>query len=500
MSNHPALEMHAVRKRFGATVALDSVGLTVQRGSIHAILGENGAGKSTLVKIMAGAIRPDVGGMTLAGRPYAPASPLEARAAGVAMVHQELCLALHLTVEQNIALGDEPARMGLINGGEMRRRARAALATVGRSDISPGARVGRLPPAQRQLVEIARALGSGARVIILDEPTSSLDLTDIRRLFAMLRGLRNDGTAIVYISHFLEEIREIADELTILRDGRVAASGMVSQMDNDQIVAHMIGRRMTDLYARSPRLTGGQLLEVSNLSGGGFTDVNLSLHRGEVLGIAGLVGSGRTELLRGVLGLDQIRQGHVRVNMWEAAKWTPHDVCMRGLGMLSEDRRNEGLAVDRSIQDNLLLGSLDRFQRLGLLKRHAMRLATLRWINQLTVRARGPSQTVGDLSGGNQQKIALARLLARDVDILLLDEPTRGIDVGSKAQIYALIDDLAAQNKGVLLVSSYLPELLGVCDTIAVIHRGRVVESKPAAAWTEHALLLSACGTRETAA
>lgn len=496
----PALEMHAVRKRFGATVALDSVGLTVRRGSIHAILGENGAGKSTLVKIMAGAERPDVGGMTLAGRAYAPRTPLEARAWGVAMVHQELCLALHLTVEQNIALGVEPARMGIIDRGEMRRRARNAMAAVGRPDIPPGARVGRLPPAQRQLVEIARALDSGAQVIILDEPTSSLGLTDIRRLFAVLRGLRDAGTAIVYISHFLEEIREIADEVTILRDGRVAVSALVSEMENDQIVAHMIGRRIDDLYARSPRKAGEPLLETRGISGAGFNDVAFELRRGEVLGIAGLVGSGRTELLRGLLGLDRVRRGELRIGTWSAEKWAPHDVTARGLGMLSEDRRNEGLAVDRSIQDNLLLGGLDRFHRFGWLKRHAMRLTTLRWINQLTVRSRGPSQTVGELSGGNQQKIALARLLARDVDVLLLDEPTRGIDVGSKAQIYALIDELATQDKGVVLVSSYLPELLGVCDRIAVIHRGNVIESKPASEWNEHALLLAASGTREAAA
>ena len=500
MATDPALVVNAVRKRFGATVALDSAGLTVQRGSIHAILGENGAGKSTLVKIMAGAVRPDVGSMTLAGQPYAPASPMEARIAGVAMVHQELCLALHLTVEQNIALGIEPASLGIINTGEMRRCARAALDAVGRADISPGVRVGRLPPAQRQLVEIARALGSGARVIILDEPTSSLGLTDIRKLFTVLRGLRDAGTAIVYISHFLEEIREVADEVTILRDGRVAASGLISELDNDQIVAHMIGRRMTDLYARSPRKPGKPLLEAHGLSGHGFTDVSLDLHRGEVLGIAGLVGSGRTELLRGILGLDRVRRGDIHVGAWNAEKWSPNDVTTRGLGMLSEDRRNEGLAVDRSIQDNLLLGSLDRFHRVGWLKRQAMRLTTLRWINQLTVRTRGPGQIVGELSGGNQQKIALARLLARDVDVLLLDEPTRGIDVGSKAQIYALINELASLNKGVVLVSSHLPELLGVCDTIAVIHRGRVIESKPAAEWNEHALLLAACGTREAAA
>jgi len=496
-----ALEMRAVRKRFGATVALDSVGLTVRRGEIHALLGENGAGKSTVVKIMAGAIRPDVGSMSLSGHAYSPASPLEARIAGVAMVHQELCLALHLTVEQNINLGAEPSRLGLIHGGEVRRRARAALAAVGRDDIPPGTRVGRLPPAQRQLVEIARALGSGASVIILDEPTSSLDLHDIRRLFTMLRALRDQGTAIVYISHFLEEIREIADSVTILRDGRVAAGGPVSDMDNDQIVSHMIGRRMTDLYARSRRKPGPPLLEVTGLSGRGtYHEATLKLRQGEVIGIAGLVGSGRTELLRGILGLDPVRRGALRVGTWAPEHWSAHGTTRHGLGMLSEDRRNEGLATDRSVQDNLLMGSLDRFHRWGLLRGRAMRLTALRWIDRLSIRARGPFQTIGELSGGNQQKVALARLLARDADVLLLDEPTRGIDVGSKGQIYALIDELAAQNKGVVLVSSYFPELLGTCDTIAVMHRGRIVESRPAVEWNEHSLLLAASGTREAAA
>ena len=443
------LEMRGIQKRFGATVALGGVDLDVTGGEILALVGENGAGKSTLMKVLSGAHQPDAGSMTLDDQSYRPRGPQDARQVGVAMIYQELALAPHLTVAENIWLGMEPARR------EQRPRAAAALAQLGHADISPDTRVTELSIAQRQIVEIARAVAIGCRVLVLDEPTSSLTGTDIERLFELLRRLKVDGHAVIYISHFLEEIKTIADRFTVLRDGQSVGTGHVAGTPTSEIIARMVGRQVAELYPRSPRTPGEVVLKVNHLE----------LRRGEVVGVAGLVGSGRTELLRSV------------------------KVDWRRTGFVCEDRKREGLALGLSVADNTTLPGLPAFVRPRALER-----TTSRWVERLQIKCRSPRQPVGSLSGGNQQKVALARLLHANVDVLLLDEPTRGIDVGSKAEIYRLIDELACAGKAVLLVSSYLPELLGVCDRVAVMCRGKLGPARLVNEWDEHKIMTEATG------
>jgi ribose transport system ATP-binding protein len=491
----PRFEMRGIRKVFGATIALDGVDLAVAPGEICGLIGQNGAGKSTLMSVLAGALAPDAGAMAIDGQPYAPASPIEGRRAGVAMIYQELSLAPHLSVMENILLGAEPTRYGVLDRPRMRELARSALADLGHHDIPPDATVSTLSVAAQQLVEIARALAVGCRVLVLDEPTSSLGRADVERLFALLRRLKAQGHAIVYISHFIEEVKEVADRFMVLRDGRNAGGGPTAEASHDAIVALMVGSSVSNLFPRSPRQRGDRILEVTALEPG---SASFTLHRGEIVGIAGLIGSGRTRLLRTLFGLEAVRKGRVRMASFEGPA-TPHARWRQGMGMLSEDRKEEGLALALDIADNLTLTRLSPFGAAGLLSPSRQRAAASRWIERMDIKCSGPSQRTGELSGGNQQKIAIARLLQHDVDVLVLDEPTRGIDVGSKAQIYRLIDALVANTSGrapkaILMVSSYLPELLGLCDRIAVMRRGRLGAPLPAEGISEHELMMAATG------
>jgi ribose transport system ATP-binding protein len=484
------LSIAGLGKSFGGTAALGGVDLEANAGEIHAVVGENGAGKSTLMKILAGVITPDAGSIRLGDAPYRPRNPLEARRAGVAMVYQELSLCPHLTVAENILLGVEPTRHGLLQRGEMARVATRVMGSLlgDAGAIAPDAIVGELPPATRQLVEIARALAhESPRVLILDEPTSSLGRDEAARLFDVVRALAARGLCVLYISHFLEEVQALAHRYTVLRDGRSVATGATSETTPAEIVTKMAGRRLDALYPRTPRTFGEAVLDVTDLVGRDKPrKATLTLHRGEVLGIAGLVGAGRTELLRALFGLDPIRSGKLRLKAFVGPA-SPAARLAQGMDLLSEDRKGEGLAGVLSIADNLTLSDLPRF-----ISSAWQRAATQKWIDALGIRSRDPQQPVMDLSGGNQQKVALARLLHHDADVLLLDEPTRGIDVGAKAQIYEVIDREAAKGKAILMVSSYLPELLGVCDRIAVMTRGRLGPAKPAASRNEHEILLEA--------
>ena len=486
----PLLTMRGVHKSFGATAALRGVDLSVHRGSVHALIGENGAGKSTLMKTLSGAYRADAGEMTLDGQSYAPGGPLHARALGVSMIYQELALAPHLSVMGNIFLGMEPVRAGcLLDWQRMRAMARRALDEVGHGDISPEALVGDLSIGEQQLVEIARAVAVGCRVLALDEPTSSLTQQDVKKLFALVRRLQAQGVAVVYISHALEEVQEICDQYTVLRDGLAVGTGAVADAPMDRMISLMVGRDVESLYPHGSRTTGEPILEISDLSAAPLPHrASLTLRRGEVVGIAGLIGSGRTEMLRAIFGLEPVRSGRVRLKAHVGAN-SPARQWKGGMGFVSEDRQQEGLAMSLSIADNLTL------TRLGWLVDPQMQdITAATWIRNLRVRCTGPRQDIGELSGGNQQKVALARLLEHGVDVLLLDEPTRGIDVGSKAQIYRLIDELATHGKAVLIVSSYLPELLGVCDRVAVMTRGVLGAARPAADWNEHTLMMAATG------
>jgi ribose transport system ATP-binding protein len=491
------LEMRGVRRSFGATKALRGVELSVAPGEVMALVGENGAGKSTLMKILSGAIPPDEGKMFLDGADYVPGNPLHARKSGVAMIYQELALAPHLSVMENILLGIEPTRGLLMNWAEMKRRATAALGEVGLENISPDVQVRRLPIAQQQLVEIARAVALDCRVLVLDEPTSSLAAKDIEKLFALIRRLKAKNISVVYISHFLEEVQAISDRFTVLRDGETVGAGVTRETPNEKIIALMVGRNVDELYPRSKRVPGEVILEIKNLSGVTKPkSASLQLHRGEVLGISGLVGAGRTELMRAIFGLNSVASGEIRVGTFSgiskpARRWSQR------MGIVSEDRKTEGLALGLSIADNL---TLPRLQGLGpwrFVLPSRQRAACEPWIAKIPIKCQGPAQRISGLSGGNQQKVAIARLLHADVDVLLLDEPTRGIDVGSKAQIYQLIDELASRGKAVLMISSYIPELLGVCDRIAVMSRGRLSETRDRQQWDEHQLMTAAIGKEE---
>ncbi len=500
------LQMQGVCKRFGATVALEDVGIRVVAGQVLAMVGENGAGKSTLMKVCSGAVKADTGQMWLDGELYQPNNPLEARRAGVAMIYQELSLTPHLSVQENIMLGMEPATLGVVHWKQVRQRAIEAISEFDNPELVPDARVSNLSVGSQQLVEIARALAIGCRVLVLDEPTSSLTQQDVERLFEIIGRLKQQGKAIVYISHFIEEVKRIADKVTVLRDGRVVGGSDVDAITTDEIVALMVGRQVEELYPHSERQAGEVILEIEDLAGPQKpVSASLKLHRGEVLGIAGLVGAGRTELLRCLFGLEPVKRGRIRLGVYTGPA-SPVRRWMQGAGILSEDRKEEGLALSLSVADNVTLSKLKGFGPLGLVLPSRQDKATRRWLERLDIRCLGPRQSVSSLSGGNQQKVALARLLQHDVDVLLLDEPTRGIDVAAKALVYKLINSLASGSlaegrkpKAVLMVSSYLPELMGVCDRVAVMCRGKLGPTYRIDEVNEHKLMLEATGQEVSA-
>ena len=487
------LTLTGTEKSFGPVAVLRGVDLELRRGEVHAVLGENGAGKSTLMRIVLGIEHADRGTMSLDGQPYAPRGTADARALGVVMVPQERTLCPQLTVEENVVLGIEPAGPGgLLKRAVARRTARLALDLVaGAGRLPLAVPAGSLGVADQQLVEIARALAQGgaadpagmrAKVLVLDEPTASLGKDDADRLFERVLALKSAGLAIVLVTHFLGDVRAHADRYTVLRDGKVLGHGDAKTVPPERIVHEMLGHeletaRIETGAARTGVTAGETLLEVRGVAGMEKPRAaSFVLRRGEILGIAGLVGAGRTELLRVVLGLDRVRAGEVKVT------------APRGIGLLSEDRGGEGLMLGRSIGDNIELSKRGGF----VVRPGEVRAVGARWIAELAIRASGPEQRAGDLSGGNQQKVQIARLLREDYDVLLVDEPTRGIDVASKAQVLGLLRELAGKGKGVVLVSSQLDELVTTCDRIAVLRRGELGEPRPANQWNEQALLLEA--------
>jgi len=507
------LEMRGISKSFGSTKALDRVDFSVQRGEVHALVGENGAGKSTLMKILSGALEPDAGTIDLDGRAYRPASPIEGRRAGVAMIYQELNLAPQLTVEANVMLGIEEKRFGVwLERGRMKDRVRQTLDRLEHPEIDPDTRVIDLGVGAQQIVEVARALMSDARLVVMDEPTSSLSRQDTQQLFQVITSLKERGVGVIYISHFLEEVRRVADRFTVLRDGKTVGSGTVADSPTEKIIHMMVGRQLDQMFPRIPHDVGAPVLELRKIRGDPLPlSVDLNLRRGEILGVAGLVGAGRTETVRGVFGLDRLVGGTVTsmrntgfrgpngggtgsvVKRCDGGA-TPWERICQGFGLLSEDRKEEGLAQNLSLADNVTLSRLHGYAHYGVLCLSSIKTACDEWITRLGIRARGWDQSVDGLSGGNQQKVALARLLHQGADIMLLDEPTRGIDVGSKVAVYELIGELAKQGKAILYISSYLPELFGIADRIAVMHRGRLVAVKNTEEWTEESIMAFCVG------
>ena len=492
------LRLTAIQKSFGATRALKSVSLEIAPGEVHAIIGENGAGKSTLMKILSGAYGADAGTMNLSGLPYLPENPHDARLKGVAMIYQELNLALHLSAQENILLGAESARAGWIDRKTSRERAQAALAQLGHEGLNLDRLAGDFSIAEQQIIEIARALLISPQVLIMDEPTSSLTQADTEKLFATITRLRARGVSIIYISHFLEECRLIADRYTVLKDGETVGSGEMSGASLDHIVTLMTGREVKELYPRTAHPMGAVVLEVkAAASKPRLRQATLQLRAGEVFGLGGLIGAGRTDLLRAIFGLDDLAAGEVCILGAPTRAVGPRNRWGQGVGFLSENRKEEGLMLNQTITDNLTLTKLGAFGRMGWINGARQEAVAQRWVDELRVKCRDAGQLIGELSGGNQQKVALARLLEHPARIFLLDEPTRGIDVGSKAQIYQLVSELAAAGKAVVVVSSYLPELLGMCDTIGVMCRGELTAVRPRAEWSETEIMRAATGSAD---
>ena len=495
-----ALALKGIHKSFGPTVALDGVDLELREGEVHALIGENGAGKSTLMNIIAGSLRPDRGTMEIQSQPYAPSNPLDARTHGIALIHQELSLCPHLSVAENVLMGIESSRFGWLDRDKLISRTNEVLKTFHHADIRPEKRVGDLSVAARQIVEISRAIAARARIILMDEPTSSLQREDVEHLFTLIRKLSSEGISVIYISHFLEEVRQISDRFTVLRDGHSVATGNISTVTDDELIAKMVGRAQQNLFPIRTSRPGEMILNVRNLAAPPLLkDASFELRRGEILGIAGLMGSGRTPLLRAIFGLERQESGTIEVNKkaLTSGRSTPAMRLIEGLGYLSEDRKGEGLTLNQSVADNVTVTRFDSCSRWGWLDLSAQRKQAERLIDALKIRTHGVQQGVGSLSGGNQQKVIVARLLHQDADVLLLDEPTRGIDIGSKAQVYETIAECAAQNKAVLMVSSYLPELFGMCDRLAVMSRGRLSRVKSIDEWTPESVLQAAIGATD---
>lgn len=497
MATSPAtLRLTGIQKSFGATRALRGVSLEIAPGEVHALIGENGAGKSTLMKTLSGAHTADAGTMELCGQPYVPEGPHDARMKGVAMIYQELNLALHLPAQENILLGAESAKGGWIDGRASRERARAALAQLGHEALDLSKPAGAFSIAEQQVIEIARALLTKPKVLIMDEPTSSLTQADTEKLFATILRLKAQGVSVIYISHFLEECRRLCDRFTVLKDGETVGSGEMKGVSLDHIVTLMTGREVKDLYPRTAHSPGAIVLEVKNAaSAPRLKRASLQVRTGEIFGLAGLIGAGRTDLLRSIFALDVLERGEVCVVGAPEAKASPRDRWEQGVGFLSENRKEEGLMLSQSIADNLTLTKHGAFGRFGWISGRRQRVVAQRWVDELRVKCRDAGQPIGELSGGNQQKVAIARLLEHPAKIFLLDEPTRGIDVGSKAQIYQIIGELAAAGKAVVVISSYLPELLGLCDTVGVMCRGELAAIRPRAQWSEAEIMRVATGS-----
>jgi ribose transport system ATP-binding protein len=523
----PVLEMRGIRKTFPGVVALDRVDFDLRAGEVHVLLGENGAGKSTLMKILSGAYTRDAGEILLDGRPVAIAAPRAAQSLGIATIYQELSLVLQLTVAENILLGHEPSRAGVIDRGAMREAARRSLAEVG-LEIDPDVRVDRLGIAEQQMVEVAKALFRRARVLVMDEPTSALTAREIERLFEVIRRVTAAGVAVVYISHRMRELAEIGRRVTVLRDGRAVGTYPLPDTSFDVLIRLMANREVRDHFPRRRCAAGDpstlrqaqgrpeqgrgttgsgsarawsraeELLRLEHISGPSgmpvVHDVSLTVCRGEIVGLAGLLGAGRTELARLVFGADRASSGRVVVGGRDVTPKTPRQAIAAGIGFLPEDRKRHGLVLMRSVRENIGLPSLGRWSRAGVVSGRTEREAAERWVAELRIKTPNVAERVVRLSGGTQQKVVLARWLAAEARLLVMDEPTRGVDVGAKVEIYELMNRLTDAGAGILMISSELPEVVGMSDRIYVMRHGRIQAELDAAAASEERVLAAALG------
>lgn len=500
-ANVPWLEMRGIVKSFPGVQALKGVNLAVSPGTVTALVGENGAGKSTLIKIMAGNYPPDSGEILIDGRPVHLSGPAEARARGIAVIHQELTLIPQLSVAENIHLASFPERaLGWLDRRKMAARTRPLLARLG-LDVDPWTPVRRLNLGQQQLVEIARALSTGSRLVVMDEPTAALTEAETERLFGLIGELKAAGTAVVYISHRLEEVFRLADQVVVLRDGENAGVLTRTEATPDEVVRRMVGREVKERYPKAAVTLGEELLAAEGLTVPGvLAEISFALYRGEILGVGGLMGAGQYRLARALFGLERVTAGRIRVKGREVWLSSPREAVASGLGLLPENRKEDGLVLVAPVGLNLELASLGKLSgSLGWLNRRRERELVGGQLRDLAIKATGPGQPVQNLSGGNQQKVVLGRWLATGPEVIVMCEPTRGIDVGAKVEIYRLIGQLAAAGKGIILITSELPELLALSDRILVMNEGRVAGTLSRAEATPEAVMHLATGGKADA-
>ena len=489
----PLISVKKLSKSFPGVRALHDIQFDLVAGEVHTLMGENGAGKSTLMKILAGVYTRDSGEIVYDGQPVDFQSPREAQALGVCIIHQELQLMNHLSVAQNMFIGREPrGRLGVfLDEDKLNKQASEILARM-HMNLDPRAIVSTLTVAKQQMVEIAKALSFDSRVLIMDEPTSALNDAEIAELFRIIRELKSGGVGIIYISHKMDELKQISDRVTVLRDGEYVATVNAQDTSVETIIGMMVGRTLTDAEPSQRGTDKGEVaLEVNHLNAGPLVrDVSFALHKGEILGFAGLMGAGRTEVARAVFGADPVESGEIIVNGVKATIRTPSDAVRRGIGYLSEDRKRFGLATGMDVESNIVMSNLSKFLSFNFfLRRNQMRKTASHFIKLLGIRTPSATQTVRLLSGGNQQKIVIAKWLERDCDVLFFDEPTRGIDVGAKSEIYKLLRELAGQGKAIVMISSELPEVLRMSDRIVVMCEGRITGELSATEATQERIM-----------
>ncbi len=494
MTSDTILELNHISKTFPGVIALDDVHFDLRKGEVHILLGENGAGKSTLVKILSGAYQKTSGEILLNQQEIHIKNPKQAQELGISIIYQELNLVPHLSVGENIFLGREPAnRLGFVDFKELFFKAQKILDDLG-VEIDARSLVKDLGIAKQQMVEVAKALSLDASIVIMDEPTSALTKQEIEELFKIIKSLKVNGISIIYISHRLEEIFEIGDRITVLRDGKWIATRPIVGISQHELIKMMVNRELKDKFPKQKAKRGSEVLRIENLSNDYLKDISFSLYSGEVLGIAGLLGSGRTELARAIFGADKIDSGKIYVKGQNYKISSPRSSINSGIGYLTEDRKSQGLILNLSVKENVCLPSLDRFSKFGIMNSKEERATVGKYVNELHIKTPGINQKMMYLSGGNQQKVVMSKWLCSNADILIFDEPTRGIDVGSKVEIYQLVNRLTAEGVGILMISSELPEILGMSDRIIVMHAGRITGEFLAEEVTQEMILKCALG------
>jgi inositol transport system ATP-binding protein len=500
MADELLLKMDGISKTFPGVRALDDVHLDVAPGTVHALMGENGAGKSTLMKVLIGMYQPDAGTITFGGRVVQMTDTATALGMGISMIHQELSPVPHMTVAENIYLGREPLnRFGLIDKRRMVADT-AALFKHWEIDINPRKVMRNLSVAQTQMVEIAKAISYDSRLIIMDEPTSAITEREVDHLHRMIRSLRESGVAIIYITHKMDEVFKISDFVTVFRDGKHVATLPASELDRGKLISLMVGRELTHMFPKEDVEIGDVVMSVRGLTRAGkVRDVSFDIRTGEILGLAGLMGAGRTEVLEAIFGVEKIDAGEITIHGKKVRIHEPADAIAAGLGMLTEDRKQTGIMGVLSVRDNITMAALPRFSPRGILRKRQMNIEAQAQREALSIKTPSLAQLVRLLSGGNQQKVLVSRWLLTSPDILMIDEPTRGIDVGAKAEIHRLMCRLAGEGKAILMVSSELPEILGMSDRVLVMHDGRITGEFSRAEATQEKIMQAATGTEAAA-